>query len=162
MRVTRVTGSDGRFRTSCLVDDPKRFEGSTNASRLPPIDVDGASMTLGAATANRAACLTQRGRRAERVNERGMNPPASVAEYAGTYESDEPGIAYPIAVRKDALALQSRQYSDIALTHRWRDEIGGADPFRSVESQRCKAGKVVGLMVNIDERSRNIHFTRRK
>ncbi len=39
-RVTRVTGSDGRSRTSYLVDDPSRFTGSTNAARLMRIDVD--------------------------------------------------------------------------------------------------------------------------
>ena len=121
----------------------------------------GASMTFVADSTGPATALTYRGKRSERVDERGMAPPANLAAYAGTYESDELGIAYPVEVRDSALVLRSRQHGDIVLSHRWRDDFSGPGAFRSVEFERDRAGRVSGFLVNVDERSRNIRFVRR-
>lgn len=87
--------------------------------------------------------------------------PANLTVYAGTYESDELGIAYPVAVRDTSLVLRSRQLGDIVLSYRGRDDFAGTSPFRSVVFERDGAGRVVSMLVNIDERSRNIRFVRR-
>jgi len=59
--------------------------------------------------------------------------------------------------------LRSRQHGDVRLTHRWRDDFSsGLYYFRSVDFQRDTSGRVVGLLVNVDERSRDIRFVRRK
>ena len=123
----------------------------------------GASMTFADASARPATHLTYRSRRADRVDERGMSPPVSLAEYTGTYASDELGIAYPIEVREKSLVLRSRQHGDIRLTHRWRDDFSGAvGAMRSVNFQRDHAERIVGFLVNVDERSRDIRFVRQK
>ena len=123
----------------------------------------GATMTFAAEGNGPATQLTYRGRRAPRVDEGGLRPPARLAAYAGTYESDELGVAYPIEVRGDTLVLRSRQHGDVRLTHRWRDDFSsGLYYFRSVDFQRDTSGRVVALLVNVDERSRDIRFVRRK
>jgi hypothetical protein len=45
----------------------------------------------------------------------------------------------------------------------WRDDFGGSAWFtRSVEFRRDAAGKVVGFSVFVDDRSRDIRFTKRR
>lgn len=122
----------------------------------------GAAMTFAEAPSSPAAYLTYRGRRSERVDELGLTPPTNLAQYTGVYESDELGIAYPVEVRGNALVVHSRQHGDIILKHAWRDDFSGSQGgMRSVEFQRDGTGRVTGFVVNIDERSRNIRFTRR-
>jgi hypothetical protein len=122
----------------------------------------GAAMTFAEAPSSPAAYLTYRGRRSERVDENGLTPPADLTPYAGVYESDELGIAYPVEVRGKALVVRSRQHGDIVLKHAWRDDFSGTQGgMRSVEFQRDGNGRVTGFVVNIDERSRNIRFIRR-
>ncbi len=122
----------------------------------------GAAMTFGVGTMGPATHLIYRGRRADRVDERGLQSPATVEPYAGTYTSEELGIAYPIEVRKWALVLRSRQHGDIPLTHQWGEDFSGTGPLRSIEFQHDATGRVVALLVNVDERSRNIRFVRRR
>lgn len=122
----------------------------------------GASMTFADASTGRSPHLIYRGRQSERVDERGLTPPTNLALYAGVYESDELGIAYPVEVRGNTLVVRSRQHGDIVLKHAWRDDFSGTQGgMRSVEFQRDGNGRVSGFVVNIDERSRNIRFTRR-
>lgn len=121
----------------------------------------GAAMIFAAVSDGPSPSLTYRGQRAERVDERGLAAPPTLDGYAGTYESDELGIGYPIIVRDGVLVLQSRQHGDVPLTHKWGDDFGGIGAFRSVAFQRDPGGTITGLFVNVDERSRNIRFTRR-
>jgi len=126
------------------------------------VDNYGAAMTFAEATTAPASHLTYRGRRADRVDERGMTPPRRLDEFLGTYESAELGIAYPVELIGGRLVVRSRQHGDITLTHQWRDDFSGSMAgMRSVDFQRDSRGQVIGFVVNIDERSRNIHFTRR-
>lgn len=86
----------------------------------------------------------------------------NLADFVGTYESDELGIAYPVEVRGEQLVVRSRQHGDIPLLHRGRDDFAGAlGGLRSVLFQRDDRGRVVGFAVTIDERSRNIRFVKR-
>jgi hypothetical protein len=122
----------------------------------------GSAMTFATASRAPATQLTYRGRRAVRVAATGLTPPRVFVDYVGKYESDELGIAYPVELRDGVLVLRSRQLGDITLTHQWRDDFSGAQgAFRSVEFQRDRAGRVVGFVVNIDERSRDIRFVKR-
>lgn len=123
----------------------------------------GASMIFANAPTAPAAFLVYRGKQSPRVDDRGITAPANLTEFAGTYESDELGIAYPVSVRGKSLVLESRQHGDITLTHRWKSDFSGsAGPFRSVEFQRDGTGRINGFLVNIDERSRDIRFVKRK
>ena len=93
--------------------------------------------------------------------ERAATPPVALAEFAGTYESDELGIAYPVEVRGTQLIVRSRRHGDIPLQHRGRDDFSGAlGGLRSVQFHRDASGRVVGFAVTIDERSRNIRFVK--
>jgi CubicO group peptidase (beta-lactamase class C family) len=122
----------------------------------------GAAMLFADAIAGVSPAVTYRGRRSERVDERGLTHPTNLAQYAGVYESDELGIAYPVEVRGNALVVRSLQHGDIVLRHAWRDDFSGTQGgMRSVEFQRDGTGRVTGFVVNIDERSRNIRFSRR-
>lgn len=121
----------------------------------------GTSMFFADAPTAPAAFVTYRGHQSPRVDERGLKAPASLAEFAGIYESEELGIAYPVDVKASTLTLHSRQLGDIQLRHAWRDDFSGSGAFRSVNFQRDKAGRVVGFLVNIDERSRDIRFVKR-
>jgi CubicO group peptidase (beta-lactamase class C family) len=121
-----------------------------------------AGMVFAASAAGPTPSLTYRGRPAPRVDEAGLTAPASLAQYAGVYESAELGIAYPIEVVGDSLVLRSRQHGTVRLTHRWRDDFSSPVYFfRSVNFQRDATGRVTGMLVNVDERTRNILFTRR-
>lgn len=123
----------------------------------------GASMIFANAPTSPAAFLVYRGKQSPRMDDRGLTAPASLAEFTGVFESDELGIAYPITVRGNTLILESRQHGEVVLTHRWKGDFSGsAGPFRSVEFQRDAAGRVNGFVVNIDERSRDIRFVKRK
>ncbi|MEO7966100.1 MAG: hypothetical protein ABIT38_19530, partial [Gemmatimonadaceae bacterium] len=116
---------------------------------------------LPAAPQASAPYLTYRGKRADRVDAHGLRAPTSLAPFAGTYVSDELGIEYPIEVKGTTLVLRTRQQGDVTLTHRWRDDFSGEGFFRSVAFTRNSAGRVTGLLVNVDERSRDIRFARR-
>ena len=123
----------------------------------------GAAMTFADVSNTPAPYLTYRGRRSERVDVRGLTPPERLDAYVGTYESSELGIAYPVEARSTGLVVRSRQHGDVPLTHQWRDDFSGAlAGMRSVEFERDSSGQVTGLVVNIDERSRNIRFVKRQ
>ena len=69
-----------------------------------------------------------------------------------------------IAWSRDS-GLVMRHFGDTAtirLTHLWKDDFGGSVWFmRSVEFQRDASGRVTGFSVFIDERSRNVRFTKK-
>ena len=123
----------------------------------------GAAMTFADVSNTPAPYLTYRGRRSERVDARGLTPPERLDVYAGTYESAELGIVYPVEARSTGLVVRSRQHGDVPLTHQWRDDFSGTlAGMRSVEFERDANGQVTGFVVNIDERSRNIRFVKRQ
>lgn len=107
--------------------------------------------------------LVYRGRRAPKLAE---SPPLSAAQLAaltGDYWSDELQTGYRVEARDGGLVLRHHRHGTIPLTRLWGDDFGGAAWFtRSVEFQRDGAGRVVGFAVLVDERSRNVRFTRRE
>ena len=70
---------------------------------------------------------------------------------------------YRVEPDDSGLVMRHRRHGTIRLTRLWGDDFGGSMWFtRSVEFQRdARAGGVTGFAVLIDERSRNIRFTKR-
>ena len=86
---------------------------------------------------------------------------AQLRDVVGDYESQELQVRYRIELTDSGLVMRHPRHGTIVLTPLWRDELGGSTWFtRSVELRRDEAGRVVGLSVYIDERSRDIRFTR--
>jgi hypothetical protein len=66
-------------------------------------------------------------------------------------------------VKDGSLELQHRRHGVIPLAWLWREEFGSATWFlRSVQFERDAAGRVIGLVVNGDARSRNLRFAKRR
>jgi CubicO group peptidase (beta-lactamase class C family) len=100
-----------------------------------------------------------RGRRAPRVE--GTSPPPSipVAQLVGDYTSDELQTTYRVERSDGALVMRHYRHGTITLVPAWGDDYSGSMWFmRSVQFERDGAGKVTGLLVNVDERSRDIRF----
>ena len=90
-------------------------------------------------------------------------PAPRLDQFAGDYVSDELQTSYRVEVSDSGLVMRHARHGPIALTHLWRDDFGGSTWFtRSVEFRRDAAGRVVGFSVYIDERSRDIRFTKRR
>jgi hypothetical protein len=59
--------------------------------------------------------------------------------------------------------MEHPRHGTIPLRHLWRDDFGSGTWFlASVEFQRDAGGRVTGLVVNGDPRSRDLRFTRRR
>ena len=123
----------------------------------------GASMTFHRDSTGRVTHLEYRGRPAPRVDETRTGPAPSLAQFVGEYESQELATTYSAVVRDGKLELRHFRHGTIPLEWLSRDEFGSATWFlRGVEFQRDGAGKVTGLLVNGDARSRDIRFVRRQ
>jgi len=155
-----------------------RLEGATltaEATREKPVTIspkseqefwagrDGAQIVFRRDAAGKVEYLEYRGRRASKVDESGPPQPAQMGEYAGDYESEELGTLYRVALKDGALEMQHRRHGTIPLTRLWRDDFGSPVAFMiSVEFQRDREGRVLGLVVNGNPRSRNIRFLKRR
>jgi CubicO group peptidase (beta-lactamase class C family) len=121
----------------------------------------GAPVAFERDAAGKVTHMGYRGRRAPKVDEAGVPPPT--AEYEGVYESEELGTFYRVAVKDGALEMRHRRHGPIPLARLWRDEFGSPAAFmRSVEFRRDAAGRVNGLVINGDPRSRDIRFEKRR
>ena len=99
-----------------------------------------------------------RGRGRPRVVETKEPSGNQLAQLAGTYFSEELEATYHVEVQDGKLVMRHRRHGIIPLT--WvngEDFNGGVWFMRSVEFQRDR-GRVTGLTVTIDERSRDIRF----
>ena len=103
--------------------------------------------------------MLYRGRRAPRL---ASASPARrpLAELAGEYYSEELATSYVAVVKDTTIALEHRRHGSISLVHAWGDDYVSTI-LPSVEFQRDARGQVTGFAVLIDERSRNIRFTKR-
>jgi CubicO group peptidase (beta-lactamase class C family) len=111
--------------------------------------------------AGRPTQLAYRTMRVPKLEESAPPTPAKLRDFVGDYESDELQVRYRVALTDSGLVMRHPRHGTIALTWLWGDEFGGSTWFtRSVEFRRDQAGKVVGFSVFIDERSRDIRFTR--
>jgi CubicO group peptidase (beta-lactamase class C family) len=109
-----------------------------------------------------ASAILARGRRSPRVDETGFIPPKDLSEFVGQYSSHELDATYPIELRSGSLVLMTRSPRPIKLSHAWRDDFSGsAYPFTSIEFQRDEKGRVTGLLVNANDRNRDVKFVRR-
>jgi hypothetical protein len=111
-----------------------------------------------------AAGPTMLAYRTMRVPKLEESPPltrAQLGELAGEYESAELRARYRIELTDSGLVMRHPRHGTIALSRLWRDEFGGSTWFtRSVEFRRDETGRVIGFSVYVDERSRDIRFTR--
>jgi CubicO group peptidase (beta-lactamase class C family) len=123
----------------------------------------GATMVFRRGDDGKVTHLEYHGKRAPKVGEAGALSPAQASEYAGHYESEELDTSYRVAVRGVSPWLLHRRYGAIRLTRLWQDDFSTEDGFvRSVEFQRDGAGRVNGLVITVDEQSRNIRFVKRR
>ena len=115
------------------------------------------------AVPNGPVVLTYRGTRHPKLEEPKPLTPSELRELTGEYFSEELDTRYIVALTDSGLVMKHRRHGTIRLTHLWKDDFTGSVWFtRSVEFQRNSSGKVTGFSVLIDERSRDIRFTRRK
>lgn len=86
---------------------------------------------------------------------------AQLRDVVGEYESDELQVRYRIEMTDSGLVMRHPRHGTIALMPLRGDEFGGSTWFtRSVQLRRDDGGRVVGFSVYIDDRSRDIRFTR--
>jgi CubicO group peptidase (beta-lactamase class C family) len=104
--------------------------------------------------------LFYRGRATPKLSE-SASLTAPLQELAGLYESDELGTAYSVELQGSGLVMRHRRHGTIGLTRLWGDEFGATRLVAAVEFLRDSSGKVTGLSVRVDDRSRNIRFVRR-
>jgi hypothetical protein len=86
-----------------------------------------------------------------------------LGQFAGTYVSAELEATYHVELRNDSLVMKHRRHGTIPLTWLAGDDFASNVWFmRSVEFLRDASGRVVGLSVTVDDRSRDIRFSRGK
>jgi CubicO group peptidase (beta-lactamase class C family) len=101
-----------------------------------------------------------RGTARPRVEETKEPAVAALAQLAGTYFSEELEATYHVEVRNGGLVMRHRRHGVIPLTWVNGEDFRGSWFMRSVEFVRDGAGRVTGLTVTVDERSRNVRFGR--
>jgi CubicO group peptidase (beta-lactamase class C family) len=102
-----------------------------------------------------------RGKARPRVQETKEPTAAQLAQLAGTYVSEELEATYHVELRNGSLVMRHRRHGTIPLAWLNGDDFRGEVWFmRSVEFLRDERGRVTGLSVTIDERSRDVRFTR--
>ncbi len=86
---------------------------------------------------------------------------AQLPQFSGDYWSDELATLYQVEVKDEKLVLRHRRHQPNTLTWLAGDDFaGGPGSVRSVEFRRDTAGRVTGFSVFIDERSRDVRFTK--
>jgi CubicO group peptidase (beta-lactamase class C family) len=119
------------------------------------------SMTFVRDPSGKVTHLEYRGRPASRVTEPTVTAKGSLSAYAGRYESEELGTHYTIVVRDSVLEMHHFRHGVIPLERVRGEEFGSATWFlRGVEFERDNSGRVVGLVINGDARSRDIRFAK--
>lgn len=110
---------------------------------------------------NGRTTLVYRGIRRPKLDETAAPSRAEFEKFVATYESDELQTRYRVEVENGALVMHHFRLGTLPLTWLWGNEFGGDWWFmHSVEFQRDASGGVTGFIVNVDERSRNIHFAK--
>jgi CubicO group peptidase (beta-lactamase class C family) len=157
---TRISRSGATLTSQATREDPAPM--IARSDREFWVENYGASMTFTRDSSGRVAALEYRGRRAPKIDESASRPPPRLSDYVGEYESDELRTSYRVVLKDGALAMEHPRFGSIPLTWLLHEEFGSPQWFmRSVEFRRDGSGKVVGLTVNGDLRSRDIRFVKR-
>jgi CubicO group peptidase (beta-lactamase class C family) len=111
---------------------------------------------------NGRTTLVYRGMHRPKLDETPAPSRTELAKLVGTYDSDELDTHYRISLENAGLVMHHFRLGDMPLAWLWGNEFGGDWFFmHSVEFQHDPSGRITGFVVNVDERSRNIRFTKR-
>lgn len=140
---------------------------ATNEMRVPMqaasptefwVPAYGASMTFVRGTDGTVTSLTYRGKPAPRMPSEASSP-APLSDFVGDFYSDELEATYHVQLHGDSLVLVHWRHGPMPLARRFGEEFGTDQWFlKSVAFTRGANGQVDGLVVNVDERSRDIRF----
>jgi hypothetical protein len=129
---------------------------SANTFRLP----GDADLTFAGAAPARAATIVRPGADTTVLVE--MHAPpltmARLAEYAGTYASEELDVQLVVAVKDNQLVLRRRPAAEMAMRPIYEDDFG--TPIGSLRFSRDAAGRVTGFGV-FSGRIRDVRFSKR-
>jgi CubicO group peptidase (beta-lactamase class C family) len=105
--------------------------------------------------------LSYRGMRAPKVPDAPLTPASELKDFVGDYESGDLEMRYHVALTDSGLVMQHQRIGTISLKEVYRGDFRGSEWFtRSIQFLRDSSGKVTGLSVYVDERSRDIRFDR--
>ena len=122
------------------------------------VDSYGAEMRFKSTSAGME--MVYRGKPRPRVAETTQPPKAQLPQFVGSYFSEELEVTYHVEVQNGNLVMRHRRHGTIPLTWINGDDFRGEVWFmRSVEFQK-DGGRISGLLITIDERSRNIRFVK--
>lgn len=126
------------------------------------VEAYGASITFRRDAAGEVTHFSYRDMEAPKVADspRPSSPP--LADFVGTYVSEELDTDYEIVMEDDALVAHHRRHGAINFFHAFGDDFRSSVWFiRSLEFQRDSDGVVNGFLVNGGERVRNLRFVKR-
>ena len=134
---------------------------ATRSDTLFWVEAYNAPMTFHAVS-GQPVQLGYRGRRYPKLQESTPLPAERLRDFTGDYESSELRATYRVELSDSGLVMKHPRHGTIRLAQLWNDDFSGSAWFtKSVEFQRDSSGRVAGFSVFIDERSRNVRFTRR-
>ena len=120
------------------------------------VDAYDAPITFVRGDAGRVTHLLLRGQRLPRMDA----PPPSrpLAEYVGTYESEELSTSYTVLVRDSVLVIRHPRRGDVPLARAYGEDFRGSGHIYSVQFERDGSGAVAGLLMNVGARNRDVRF----
>jgi CubicO group peptidase (beta-lactamase class C family) len=122
----------------------------------------GASITFQRDQSGEISSFSYRDMEAPKLSDSPTPSTPPLADFVGTYVSEELNTEYEIAVEDDALVAHHRRHGAIHLSHAFGDDFGSSVWFiQSLEFQRGEDGTVTGFLVNGGERVRNLRFVKR-
>jgi hypothetical protein len=122
----------------------------------------GASITFQRDATGEVAGFLYREMEAPKVSDLVRSPAPRLADFTGTYVSEELDTDYEVVLEGDTLVAHHRRHGSIHLFPAWGDDFRGSVWFiGSLEFQRGADGAVTGFLVNGGERVRNLWFVKR-
>jgi len=151
------TKEDGRLMAQATRE--RKFPMTAESEDLFWVEDYGAHVFFQRDTSGVVTNIRYRGIQAPRV-ELVTPGPEQLAEYGGSYYSEELGTSYEIVVQDGALFARHRRYDDVALTPGPQDEFSGELWFlRGIRFTRGPDDRVTGFLVT-SGRVRNLRFDR--
>jgi CubicO group peptidase (beta-lactamase class C family) len=150
------------LRTRATNED--EFAMSARSQRDFWIEAYSAGLTFQRDSAGTLTGLLYRNIRAPRIDPSAVKAVPSAAELAaiaGTYESAELGTTYRVTVENGVASISHFRHGTAPLTWTWQEFTTPWWFAKSVVFERDASGRVTGMVVDINERSRANRFTRR-